>query len=80
MKIELELLQNNYQENNLDINMMRLIKNMQDKYTPEYFEELSKNSYKGDRNYPENFSNWYFHIKDFGKFKTAKIINNQIFT
>ena len=36
-------------ENNLDINMMRLIKNMQDKYTPEYFEELSKNSYKGDK-------------------------------
>ena len=65
-------------ENNLDINMMRLIKNMQDRYTPEYFEELSKNSYKEDRNYPENFSNWYFHIKDFGKFKTAKIINNQI--
>ncbi len=67
-------------ENDLDINMMRLIKDMQDKYTPEYFEELSKNSYKEDRNYPENFSNWYFHIKDFGKFKTAKIINNQIFT
>ena len=60
-------------ENNLDINMMRLIKNMQDKYTPEYFEELSKNSYKEDRNYPENFSNWYFHIKILVNLKQLKL-------
>ena len=51
-----------------------------EKYTPEYFEELSKKQYKEDREYPENFSNWYPHIIDFGEFKTANIINNQIFT
>lgn len=64
----------------IDINMMRLVKQMEIKYTPEYFEELSKKHYKEDRQYPENFSNWYPHIKSFGQFKNAEVINNQIFT
>lgn len=50
------------------------------KFTPEYLEELSKESYKEDREYPENFSNWYPNIIDFGEFKHSKIISNQIFT
>lgn len=50
------------------------------KFTPEYFEEASKNAYKDDREYPENFSNWYFCIKDFGNFAHTEIISNQIFT
>lgn len=49
-------------------------------YTPEYFDELAEKSYRDDREYPENFSNWYKHIVDFGKFKHAEIIFNQIFT
>ena len=65
-------------ENNIDI--VKLMKNVNIKYTPEYFKELSKKQYKEDREYPENFSNWYPHIKDFGQFKTAKVISNQIFT
>lgn len=50
------------------------------KFTPEYFEQLSKDSYREDRMYPENFSNWYYNIVDFGQFKHAEVINNQIFT
>lgn len=50
------------------------------KYTSEYFKELAKKSYNDDREYPENFSNWYPHIKDFGKFSHAEVISNQIFT
>ena len=65
-------------ENNIDI--VELMKNINIKYTPEYFKELSKKQYKEDREYPENFSNWYPHIKDFEQFKTAKVISNQIFT
>lgn len=65
-------------ENNLDIEKMMI--NITSKYTPEYLEELSKKHYKEDREYPENFSNWYPHILDFGQFKTAKVISNQIFT
>ena len=65
-------------ENNLDIEKMMI--NITSKYTPEYLEELSKKSYKEDREYPENFSNWYHHILDFGQFKTANVISNQIFT
>ena len=65
-------------ENNLDIEKMMI--NTTSKYTPEYFKELSKKQYKEDREYPENFSNWYSHIKDFGQFKTAKVMSNQIFT
>lgn len=48
--------------------------------TPEYLEQLGKQCYEDDRNYPENFSNWYTHIVDFGKFKHANIISNQIFS
>lgn len=48
--------------------------------TPEYLEKLAKKSYEDDRNYPENFSNWYSHIIDFGNFRHANIISNQIFT
>ena len=65
-------------ENNLDIE--KIMKNIANKYTPEYLEKLSKNHYNEDRNYPENFSNWYPHIKSFGQFKNAKIIYNQVFT
>lgn len=50
------------------------------KYTPEYFKELALKSYNDDRKYPENFSNWYPHIKSFGDFAHAEIISNQIFT
>ena len=50
------------------------------RYTPEYLEELSKKCYEDDRNYPENFSNWYNHIVDFGNFRNANVISNQIFT
>ena len=44
------------------------------KFTPEYMEELSHKCYEDDRNYPENFSNWYPHILDFGYFKCADVI------
>lgn len=44
------------------------------------FEELAKKSYKRDREKPENFSNWYPCIEDFGKFKTPELISNQILT
>lgn len=49
-------------------------------FTPEYVKELAKEHYKKDREYPENFSNWYSHILDFGYFKHSNIIANQIFT
>lgn len=65
-------------ENNLDIE--KIMKNIANKFTPEYLEKLSKNHYNEDRNYPENFSNWYPYILDFGQFKNAKIIYNQVFT
>lgn len=50
------------------------------KYTPEYFKELALKSYNEYREYPENFSNWYSHIKSFGHFAHAEVISNQIFT
>ena len=50
-----------------------------ERLTPEYFKELSKKCYEKDRVCPENFSNWYTHIVDFGNFKHANIISNQIF-
>lgn len=59
------------------VDQMKLFTN---KYTPEYLAELEKKCYEDDRNYPENFSNWYSCIKDFGNFKHADIIANQIFT
>lgn len=49
-------------------------------YDDNYFKELAERCYKEDRNYPENFSNWYNHILDFGKFEHAGVISNQIFT
>lgn len=49
-------------------------------YTPEYLAELSLRSYIEDREYPENFSNWYPHILNFGKFSNAEVISNQILT
>lgn len=51
-----------------------------ERFTPEYLEQLSKNSYNQDRAYPENFSNWYYHIIDFGAFKTPKVESLQVFT
>ena len=59
------------------IDFMSKIKNI---YTPDYLDELAKKSYEEDREYPENFSNWYYHIKDFGNFAHADIISHQIFT
>lgn len=44
------------------------------------WDELAKESYMQDRHYPENWSNWYPHILNFGKFKTVAIISNQILT
>lgn len=63
-----------------DLQFEEIMNIMSKKFTPEYLQELSKKCYEDDRNYPENFSNWYYHIKDFGKFKHAEIISNQIFT
>ena len=59
---------------------MEVMTRWESKFTPEYMEELARKCYEDDREYPENFSNWYPHIKDFGRFKTAKIIANQIFS
>lgn len=58
-------------------NMMKKITSI---YTPETLEELSRKCYIDDREYPEVFSNWYPHIKDFGKFRHADIISNQVFS
>lgn len=49
-------------------------------YTPEYMAELAIKCYEDDRNYPENFSNWFPKIKSFGEFAHAKVIANQILT
>lgn len=49
-------------------------------WNDDYFNKLAEDHYKEDRLYSENFSNWYPCIKDFGKFKHAKILSNQIFT
>ena len=49
-------------------------------WTKEELEQASIDAYNEDRSYPENFSNWYPYIKDFGQFKHAEIISNQIFT
>ena len=57
-----------------------ILESMTAKFTPEYLDELGKLSYDDDRVYPENFSNWYNHIVDFGCFEHAKVISNQIFT
>lgn len=48
--------------------------------TPEYLDQCAHKSYELDRACPENFSNWYPRILDFGKFKHSEIISNQIFT
>lgn len=63
-----------------DINFEDIMKHVQLSFTPEKLEEASLNAYKEDREYPENFSNWYHNIEDFGKFAHAEIISNQIFT
>ena len=63
-----------------DIDLDKLLSKVSKQFTPEYFEELTKKCYIDDREYPENFSNWYKHIIDFGNFKHANIISNQIFT
>lgn len=63
-----------------DDSIDKMLSKIASKFTPEYFENLKISSYKQDRAYPENFSNWYPHIKSFGKFKHANIISNQILT
>ena len=70
-------------ENNLENSgdkILKSVKHFIEQYTPEYFQELAVKSYNFDREYPENFSNWYKHIEDFGYFRHAEIINNQIFS
>lgn len=64
----------------MENNIENIMKKFTDIYTPEHLAELSKRAYEEDRHYPENFSNWYKHIIDFGKFRHAEIISNQIFT
>ena len=67
--------------NNLDFSQLEKIMSMEaKKFTPEYMEQLSKSAYKEDREYPENFSNWFPHIKNIGTFNMADVISNQIFT
>lgn len=62
------------------IDMQDMLSKIKNKLNNDYLDKLAKSSYSEDRNYPENFSNWYPLIKDTGYFKTANIINNQIFT
>ena len=62
--------------NNLDA----FFEKIKSKFTPEYFEELSRNAYIEDRNYPENYSNWIGAILNPGDFKQVNTIANQIFT
>ena len=64
-------------ENNVNLGNLKFLT---EKYTPEFFEQLERDSYKDDREYPENFSNWFPHISDFGWFKCANVVANQIFT
>lgn len=67
--------------NNLDFSKLENFMMMEaKKFTPEYMRQLSKKAYKEDREYPENFSNWYPHIKSFGNFAHADVISNQILT
>lgn len=61
-------------------NLQERLKSMQSRFTPEYLKQLARQAYDDDRAYPENFSNWYPQILDFGKFKHAKVISNQVFT
>lgn len=60
--------------------LIQKLKSIQLRFTPEYLKQLAKQAYDDDRAYPENFSNWYPQILDFGKFKHAKVISNQVFT
>lgn len=62
------------------IDMQDMLSKIKNKFNNDFLEELAISSYKEDRNYPENFSNWYPLIKNTGYFKTANIINNQIFS
>lgn len=50
-----------------EIDFKKAIEKFSLEFTPEYLEQLSKNSYKNDREYPENFSNWHKNIKNFRK-------------
>ena len=65
---------------NCDTDIKGFMKQIASKYTKEFFEKASKNMYADDRACPENFSNWYNHIVDFGKFRHAGVIANQVFT
>lgn len=49
-------------------------------FTPEYLSDVAHKAYMFDRLLPENFSYWYPKILDFGQFKHANIISNQVFT
>lgn len=63
-----------------DKSFEKAMKKIKNTLTPEYIEKVKQDCYKEDREYPENFSNWYKHIVDFGKFKHAEIISTQIFS
>ena len=73
-------MENNINKENKPLDFEKILQNVRKQLTPEYLEQCKQNAYKEDREYPENFSNWYSHIKDFGNFKSAEIISNQIFT
>ena len=60
----------------MDNNLIAKIK----MYSEEELKDIAKQCYEDDRAYPENFSNWYPHIRSFGKFNHSKIIATQIFT
>ena len=48
--------------------------------TKDMLEEASRQSYICDREYPENFSNWFPCIKSSGKFYIPRVVANQVFT
>lgn len=55
-------------------------KNIKKNFSKENIEKIMKEGYRRDRESPENFSNWYSNITNFGNFKHANVIANQIFT
>ena len=64
----------------MESNVEDILRRIQLGLTDEYFNELAKKCYEEDREYPENFSNWYPYIENFGTFNHSEIISNQIFT
>lgn len=73
-------IEENKPDENKKIDFEDLIGSFAKRFTPEYLSELAINSYNDDRAYPENFSNWYYNIKNFGEFAHANIVANQVLT